>query len=146
MPAIALTAPQRAALWAMLALEPTPECLPSSVEALSLIEELVAYVDDDAALLMLISPILQRRLHPRPTPDVPAALTVQERRVLMLVANGMSNSEIAGHLFVSVATVRKHLENSYRKLGVHNRMAAVVAFEGGPTVHRERIELVQKFA
>ena len=42
----------------------------------------------------------------------------------------MSNAEIAARLFVSVCTVRKHLENAYRKLGVHNRMAAVVALGG----------------
>lgn len=104
------------------------------------------FTDEDLARVALIIPILQRLLRVRHTPHLPAALTVQERRVLMLVANGMSNAEIAAHLFVSVATVRKHLEHAYRKLGVHNRMAAVVAFEGGPVAHLERTGLIEKYA
>ena len=104
------------------------------------------FTDEDLARLALVIPILQRLLRVRPTPHLPAALTVQERRVLMLVANGLSNSEIAAHLFVSVATVRKHLEHAYRKLGVHNRMAAVVAFEGGAVAHPERAGLIEKYA
>jgi DNA-binding CsgD family transcriptional regulator len=104
------------------------------------------FTDDDLARLALVIPILQRLLRVRHTPHLPAALTVQERRVLMLVANGLSNPEIAAHLFVSVATVRKHLEHAYRKLGVHNRMAAVVAFEGGTVAHPERAGLIEKYA
>ncbi len=48
-------------------------------------------------------------------------------RVLELVAAGGSNRDVADHLSVTVATVRKHLEHSYRKLGVSNRTAAVAA-------------------
>jgi hypothetical protein len=36
--------------------------------------------------------------------------------------------------------------HAYRKLGVHNRMAAVVAFGGGPEAPEERTELVEKYA
>lgn len=104
------------------------------------------FTGDDLARLALITPILGRLLRVRPTPHLPAALTVQERRVLMLVAHGLSNAEIAAHLFVSVATVRKHLEHAYRKLGVHNRMAAVVAFEGGPVADPDRARMVEKYA
>lgn len=153
MPTITLTETQQAALCALMSLEPTPGCPLPSAETLRLIEVLVrgdaTGVGDDVALLMLVMPVLQRLARVRPPQQLPAALTVQERRVLMLVANGLSNAEIASHLFVSVATVRKHLENSYRKLGVHNRLAAVVAFEGGPIAHPGRVEqaeLAEKYA
>jgi DNA-binding CsgD family transcriptional regulator len=53
-----------------------------------------------------------------------AALTPREREVLTLVGEGLRNAEIAEALWVSPATVRKHLENIYEKLGVHTRTAA----------------------
>jgi DNA-binding CsgD family transcriptional regulator len=102
--------------------------------------------EEDLARLALMAPLLQRLLRERPTPHLPASLTVQERRVLILVANGMSNTEIAVHLFISVATVRKHLENAYRKLGVRNRMAAVVAFQGGRMTGSEQADRLQDYA
>ena len=84
----------------------------------------------DLAMLDLLMPVLQRHLRQAHTPHLPRSLTVQERRILMRVAAGLSNAEIAASLFLSPGTVRKHLENCYRKLGVGNRLAAVVAFEG----------------
>ena len=48
----------------------------------------------------------------------------------MLVAPGLSNSEIAQRMGVATCTVRKHLEHAYRKLGVTNRLAAAVALRG----------------
>jgi DNA-binding CsgD family transcriptional regulator len=51
-------------------------------------------------------------------------LTAREREVLTLVGDGLRNAEIAEALWVSPATVRKHLENIYDKLGVHTRTAA----------------------
>ena len=54
--------------------------------------------------------------------------------MLQLLATGRSNADIAADLYVSVATVRKHLEHAYRKLGVHSRMAAVIA--SGAARHR----------
>ena len=104
------------------------------------------FTDDEVARIVLVTPILQRLLRHRPTPHLPATLTVQERRVLVLVAGGMSNAEIAAHLFVSVSTVRKHLEHAYRKLGVHNRMAAVVAFEGHPVGRPDHVAALGKYA
>lgn len=53
------------------------------------------------------------------------ALTPREWDVMRCVAAGLSNTEIAQLLWVTVATVRKHLENVYGKLGVRNRTAAV---------------------
>jgi len=51
-------------------------------------------------------------------------LTPREREILDLVAEGKTNAEIAGLLWVSPGTVRRHLENLYAKLGVHTRTAA----------------------
>jgi DNA-binding CsgD family transcriptional regulator len=54
-----------------------------------------------------------------------AGLSERETQVLSWVARGKRNEEIAALLVVSPHTVRTHLENSYRKLGVHTRTAAV---------------------
>jgi DNA-binding CsgD family transcriptional regulator len=54
-------------------------------------------------------------------------LTEREREVLGLVAQGLTNREVARRLFVSSATVRTHLEHAYEKLGVRTRAAAVAA-------------------
>lgn len=98
--------------------------------------------DRDRAMLHLLQPVLRRHLRQRPTPSLPVSLTVQERRVLMEVSVGESNAQIAETLCIAQATVRKHLENVFRKLGVTNRLAAVVALEGrlapGPD-RRERL-------
>ena len=59
-------------------------------------------------------------------------LTAREREILDLVAEGMTNAEIAERLWVSPGTVRRHLENIYAKLGVHTRTAAVALFREGP--------------
>jgi DNA-binding NarL/FixJ family response regulator len=63
-----------------------------------------------------------------PTADRGAGeLTFRELEVLNLVAEGMTNGEIAQRLWISPGTVRRHLENIYEKLGVHTRTAAVAA-------------------
>jgi DNA-binding NarL/FixJ family response regulator len=54
-------------------------------------------------------------------------LTVQERSILRLAAQGQSNPEIAETLGIANGTVRNHLSNVYAKLGVQNREAAVRA-------------------
>lgn len=51
-------------------------------------------------------------------------LTTREQEVLCLAARGHSNSAIADQLFVTPQTVKFHLSNAYRKLGVHNRTEA----------------------
>jgi DNA-binding CsgD family transcriptional regulator len=58
-------------------------------------------------------------------PPEDTGLTPREREVLGLVAEGLTNSEIAGRLWVTPSTVAKHLEQAYPKLGVHSRTAAV---------------------
>jgi DNA-binding CsgD family transcriptional regulator len=64
-------------------------------------------------------------------PDQPVeALTVREAQVLSWAARGRQNREIAELLYISPATVRKHLEHAYAKLGVRNRTEAVAALRG----------------
>lgn len=58
---------------------------------------------------------------------VSISLTAREREVLSRVADGMSTDEIARALWVTPATVSKHLEHIYRKLGVTGRTAALAA-------------------
>jgi ATP/maltotriose-dependent transcriptional regulator MalT len=64
------------------------------------------------------------------TPDRPAGLTDREAEVLRLLAEGGSNRDIAEALVISEHTVRRHLSNLYRKIGVTTRSAATAfAFE-----------------
>jgi DNA-binding CsgD family transcriptional regulator len=85
------------------------------------------------ALVLLLPQLKQfrrravaRRLRARPA-HVAAGLTRREREVLEHVAAGRTNGEVAWLLGISPETVRKHLENSYEKLGVHTRTGAVAA-------------------
>lgn len=59
-------------------------------------------------------------------------LTDRELDVLRLVAAGFSNKEVAAHLYIGLTTVKTHLDDVYRKLGVSDRAHAVaVALRGG---------------
>ena len=101
------------------------------------------FVERDIAVLRMLAPLLARLSRERLTPSLPVSLTTQERRVLSHVAAGRSNAEIAQALFVAPSTVRKHLEHSYRKLGVTSRVAAVARLQGRdlPDLDlRERLE------
>lgn len=52
-------------------------------------------------------------------------LTKRELEILQKTASGLTNNQIADELFISPKTVRKHIENIYQKLQVHNRVEAV---------------------
>jgi DNA-binding NarL/FixJ family response regulator len=105
-------------------------------------EELVRAVRVVAAGEALLTPAVTRQLLdrvarrlPAPVqsgPDVLSGLTEREREVLELVARGMSNAEIAGALVVGEATVKTHVSNLLMKLGLRDRVQAVVlAYEIG---------------
>jgi LuxR family maltose regulon positive regulatory protein len=60
-----------------------------------------------------------------PEPDLIEPLSERELEVLQLIAEGLTNREIASRLFLSLNTVKAHTRNIYGKLGVHNRTQAV---------------------
>ena len=71
------------------------------------------------------------RRTPEPKADL-TGLTEREHQVLLLVARGLSNAEIARELFVSDNTVKTHVARVLMKLGVRDRVQAVVlAYESG---------------
>jgi DNA-binding NarL/FixJ family response regulator len=93
----------------------------------------------------VVAPSTTRRLLDRFTPMLPGAgaeqhhkekeigrLTEREREVLLLVAQGLSNGEIAQHLVLSEATVKTHVGRILTKLELRDRVQAVVlAYESG---------------
>ncbi|SDQ78491.1 response regulator transcription factor [Quadrisphaera sp. DSM 44207] len=103
-------------------------------------EELVAAVRLVAAGEALLDPAVTRRVIERfaarpgraARPDLLTALTEREREVLVLLARGWSNAEIAQCLVLSEATVKTHVSHLLAKLGLRDRVQAVVhAYETG---------------
>jgi DNA-binding NarL/FixJ family response regulator len=103
--------------------------------------DLVAAIRVAAAGDALLAPSVTRRLieafaaRPAavtPSPSRLASLTPRERDILMLVARGRSNTEIASDLVVSEATVKTHVGHLLAKLGLRDRVQAVIlAYETG---------------
>jgi DNA-binding NarL/FixJ family response regulator len=104
-------------------------------------EDLVAAVRVVAAGEALLAPRVTRRLIEEfarrpagadPDPDALAALTAREREALELMARGLSNAEMAASLSVSEHTVKTHVGNVLAKLGLRDRIQAVIlAYEVG---------------
>ncbi|MGW5234298.1 response regulator [Streptomyces nodosus] len=81
-----------------------------------------------------LSPSIQRRLlerlseperGARPATQAPDGLTARETEVLVLIAEGLTNQEIARRLHVSTATVKTHINNLFAKAGLKDRAQAV---------------------
>jgi DNA-binding NarL/FixJ family response regulator len=104
-------------------------------------EELLSAIRVVAGGEAVVAPRLTRRLLERfagrlaPALDAPATtpgLTDREKEVLLLVAQGLSNLEIGGRLQVAEATVKTHVGRILTKLGLRDRVQAVVfAYESG---------------
>jgi DNA-binding NarL/FixJ family response regulator len=104
-------------------------------------DELVRAVHVVAAGDALLAPSVTRRVlaelastarGPRPDPAQLDALTAREREVLELLARGATNAEIAGELVVGEATVKSHVAHVLMKLGLRDRIHAVIlAYEVG---------------
>jgi DNA-binding NarL/FixJ family response regulator len=103
-------------------------------------DQLIAAIHVVAAGDALLAPPVARRLIEefarRPSPHAPPAqlddLTARERDVLRLVARGLTNAEIAATLVLGESTVKTHVGNLLAKLGLRDRIQAVVlAYECG---------------
>ncbi|MBE8520370.1 hypothetical protein ILP97_23235 [Amycolatopsis sp. H6(2020)] len=82
------------------------------------------FSERDRLILQLLRPHLWEIHAARRTGPESPKLTARERQVLRLVDAGLGNTEIAHELFISVATVRKHLEHIFDRTGVRTRGAA----------------------
>jgi DNA-binding NarL/FixJ family response regulator len=106
--------------------------------------DLIAAVRVAAAGDALLAPSVTRRLieafarrppSAAPSPSRLASLTPRERDILLLVARGHSNTEIASELVVSEATVKTHVGHLLAKLDLRDRVQAVIlAYETGAVI------------
>ncbi|WP_310526739.1 response regulator transcription factor [Nocardioides sp.] len=91
----------------------------------------IRLVSDGNALLgpSVTGRLLDRFIQGEPSPHAAATstLTARELDVLRLLAGGLSNTELAGRLSLSEATIKSHVSNVLRKLGVRDRVQAVIA-------------------
>ena len=110
-------------------------------------DELAAAVRLIARGEALLAPSVTRRLivefarrpHPVAEPSALEQLTDREREVLVLMARGRTNAEIAAQLYVGEATVKTHVNHLFAKLRLRDRVQAVIlAYEHGLVAPGER--------
>ena len=111
-------------------------------------EDLIAAVRVVAAGDAMLSPSVTRRLveavargpaGPGAPPPALARLTEREQQVLVALATGGSNAELAARLYISEETVRTHVKRVLHKLGLRDRAQAIVlAYESGLVVPGDR--------
>lgn len=89
--------------------------------------ELLSAIRAIASGKSALSPAVERRLTEHVTDSAVSKPTGRELEVLLLASQGLSNSDIGEELHLSQATVKYHLAQIFRKLGVHDRTAAVTA-------------------
>ena len=73
----------------------------------------------------LLQPVIAKRLIERLDTQISFRITNRERQVIQLLASGARNKEIAAELYISDYTVKFHVQNLYKKLGVRTRAEAV---------------------
>jgi DNA-binding NarL/FixJ family response regulator len=114
----------------------TPERLFDAVRVIAAGDALLA----PAITRRLISEFAALHRDPQPAPSTAlAALTPRESEVLRLIAEGLSNPEIAGRLTLSEETVKTHVSRVLAKLGIRDRTQAVVfAYETGLVTPRSQ--------
>nr|WP_231747687.1 response regulator transcription factor [Auraticoccus cholistanensis] len=96
-------------------------------------------IDQSLTRRVLREFVHRRRLQPVTVQGGEDVLTPREREILVLLAQGMSNDDIARELFVEVSTVKSHLARMLPKLGVRSRLQAVVwAYQNGVVTVPER--------
>jgi len=93
--------------------------------------ELISAVKRVAAGESLLDPaitgrVLQRLREPAPIDERLHSLTPQERRILHFIADGMTNRQIAGEMFLAEKTIKNYVSNLLAKLGMHRRTEAAV--------------------
>jgi DNA-binding NarL/FixJ family response regulator len=109
-------------------------------------EQLIAAIRTVAAGDALLSPAVTRRVieefTQRPRREAPKGLdelTEREREIFRLIAKGLSNAEIGRQLFISDTTVKTHITHLFQKLGLRDRVQAVVlAYRSGLVEDDER--------
>lgn len=101
--------------------------------------EAIRTVADGGSILdpSLTDKVLQRATHSAPADPIDT-LTAQERRILSLIADGLTNREIGAQVFLSEKTVKHYVSNILAKLGLARRAeaAAYLARREGGTEHR----------
>ena len=105
-----------------------PEDLLAAVKTIASGEQLL----DSAVTRSVVEEFVRLSPETRTVDDRLAQLTPRELEILLLIARGQSNAEISGELYLSDATVKTHVTHVLQKLGLRDRVQAVIhAYEHG---------------